>query len=398
MVLVSASTGFLGFGDVKKVDASVFTAENHMLNMSSAVKGTASLTVTFPQVADVPAQNKTKKTTKAIIKKLTAINLDGKILAIKGFIEENQANQEEEVSIEELDALNQFAASSTPGNADIGGTSTAATATSGGNIVATEILINIPPSADESVSLEEDGEISEYKVVEGDTLESIARKFNISTETVLWANDLKRTSTIRVGQELTILPISGVSYKIKSGDTVSEIAEKFHISQRELVEFNDLQDGRLVIGETIIIPGGTIAPAASSGSNGTVVKNVPKSSTKDAGTGFFSRPMQGGIKTQGIHGHNGIDIAGSIGTPILAARGGTVTTVRGGGTWNGGYGNYVVVSHGNGIQTLYAHMNSITVSQGQTVNTGQQVGTLGNTGQSTGPHLHFEVRNAKNPF
>lgn len=389
MVLVSASTGFLGFGDLKTVDTSVFAVENHVLKIGSAIKGTSSLTVNFPQVADVPAQAKSKKTTKSITKKLTAINLDGKILAIKGFVEENTENQESQVSIDELSALNQLS-TSTP--------ETAATGTVAGNIVATEIVVSIPPTTDEPVSLEEDGDISEYTVAEGDTIETIARQFNISTDTVLWANDLKRTSTIRAGQKLVILPISGVSYTIKAGDTVSEIAEKFHISQRELVEFNDLQDGRLVIGEKIIIPGGTLAPVSTSGSNNPPVKNVPKSSTKNAGTGFFSRPMHGGIKTQGIHGHNGIDIAGTIGTPIIAARGGTVTLVRGGSGWNGGYGNYVVVSHGNGIQTLYAHMNSITVSQGETVTTGQQVGTLGNTGQSTGPHLHFEVRGATNPF
>lgn len=396
MVLVSASTGVLGFGDLKKVEASVFAAERHMLDIGSAVKGTSSLTMSFPQVADLPAQTKSKKTTKAVLKKITAINLDGKILAIKGFIEENTENQEAQVSIDELAALNEFSTTSPEANG-VAGTTTA-TATVPGHIVATEILVNIPPT-EEPVSLEEDGDISEYTVAEGDTVETIARQFSVSVDTILWANDLKRTSTIRVGQKLVILPISGVSYKIKSGDTVSEIADKFNISQRELVEFNNLQDGKLVIGETIIIPGGTITPTSTSGSSkGTPVKNVPKSSTKDAGTGFFSRPMHGGIRTQGIHGHNGIDIAGSIGTPIIAARGGTVTLVRGGGTWNGGYGNYVVISHGNGIQTLYAHMNSISVSQGQTVTTGQQVGTLGNTGQSTGPHLHFEVRNAKNPF
>ncbi|MEN9604584.1 MAG: hypothetical protein RJB39_269 [Candidatus Parcubacteria bacterium] len=392
MVLVSASTGILGIGDLKKVDASVFMAENHVLNMGSAIKSTASLTVNFPQAANVQAQSKVKRATKAILKKITALNLDGKLLAIKGFVEENTTNGETEISIDELTALNQFAngtpSSSTP--------AITTTATSG--IVATEILVNIPPISEDPITLEEDGEIQEYVVVEGDTVDSISKKFNISADTILWANDLKRTSTIRVGQKLVVLPTTGVSYKIKAGDTVSEIADKFNISQRELVEFNDLQDGRLIIGDTIIIPGGTITPAANAGSHTTPVKNVPKSSKNDAGIGYFSRPMHGGIKTQGIHGHNGVDIAGTIGTPILAAREGTVTLVRGGSTWNGGYGNYVVVSHGGGVQTLYAHMNSITVNQGQTVSRGQQVGTLGNTGDSTGPHLHVEVRGAKNPF
>ncbi len=391
MVLVSVSTVSLAFNGLNVPQSVVFTADNHVLDIGSAIKGTTSLSVNFPQVADVPAKTKNKKAAKVISKKITAINLDGKILAIKGFVEEDTINAEAQVSIDELAALNQLLATTTPPVVD-----TSENTSLVGNIVATEIVVNIPP-VDEPVSLEEDGDISEYTVVEGDTIESVAKQFNISVDTILWANDLKRTSTIKIGQKLAILPISGVSYKIKSGDTVSEIAERFNISQRELVEFNDLQDGRLVIGDTIIIPGGTIK-STTTGSNNGSVKNVPKSSAKDAGTGFFSRPVNGGIKTQGIHGHNGIDIAGPIGTPILAARGGTVILVRGGSTWNGGYGNYVVVSHENGIQTLYAHMNSITVSQGQHVTTGQQVGTLGNTGQSTGPHLHFEVRGARNPF
>lgn len=247
--------------------------------------------------------------------------------------------------------------------------------------------------------LEQEGTISEYVVVAGDSVAGIAQKFNITPETVLWANDLKKNTPIQVGQKLVILPVSGVSYKIKSGDTISEISEKFHISQKELSEFNDLTDGKLMVGEVIIIPGGKLSPVTSTNTNSnssSPSKDEPKTPSK--ASGYFSRPVASGIKTQGIHGHNGIDIAAPEGTPILAARDGYVSLVRGGDAWNGGYGNYVVITHDGGVQTLYAHMSSIDVLQGQKVNRGQKVGGMGNTGQSTGVHLHFEVRGAKNPF
>ncbi len=114
--------------------------------------------------------------------------------------------------------------------------------------------------------------------------------------------------------------------------------------------------------------------------------------------GGMARPIAGGIKTQGVHGNNGVDIGAPIGTSVFAALDGTVTLTRGGNAWNGGYGNYIVVKHPNGVQTLYAHLSSIGVSTGESVGKGDQIGKSGNSGQSSGPHLHFEVRGAKNPF
>lgn len=391
MVLISASTAFLVGSDPKSVEASRFVAESHILNTLQNIEGVVTLldesrVVKPGQIRNIVA----KATNKATSKKIKAVNLNGKLLVIKGFTDSEPSSPETEVSIDELNAVSIQGGSQD--QIDV-------VSNEVGDISSTEIVIEVPALPEEPVSLEDDGDIQEYEVQVGDTLASISKKFNISVDTIVWANDLKKNDVIRIGQKLVILPISGVAYTIKSGDTVSEIAEKFNISQRELSEFNDLQDGKLVIGQRIIIPGGTLGSANTNNpGQTTVVKNVPKSSTKETSVGFLSRPMKGGIKTQGIHGHNGIDIAGAIGTPILAAREGVVTLVRGGSAWNGGYGNYVVITHDNGVKTLYAHMNSITVGQGQKVARGQQVGTLGNTGRSTGPHLHFEVRGAKNPF
>lgn len=307
---------------------------------------------------------------------IPAILIGEKLLVIKGFSEESSnvltALEKENINLGEINT------------------------TSTGEFVPTTVQVTVGQDSGTKV-LVQDGEISEYEVASGDTIASIASRFNITTETILWANDLSKNSAIRVGQKLAILPVSGVSYKIRSGDTIGEISEKFHISQKELSEFNDLTDGMLRVGETIIIPGGKLTATITSSSDTASSKLIVKVQTTTT-DGYFSKPVVGGIKTQGVHGHNGVDIAASMGTPILAARQGYVSLVRGGDGWNGGYGNYVVITHDNGIQTLYAHMSAIDVLQGENVTRGQKVGAMGNTGESTGVHLHFEVRGAKNPF
>ena len=112
--------------------------------------------------------------------------------------------------------------------------------------------------------------------------------------------------------------------------------------------------------------------------------------------GFFVRPTSG-TKTQGLHGHNGVDIGASIGTPVFASAEGEVISAKSSG-YNGGYGSMIIISHGGNIQTVYGHLSAVKVSVGQHVSQGQVIGAVGNTGKSTGTHLHFEVRGAKNPF
>lgn len=240
-------------------------------------------------------------------------------------------------------------------------------------------------------------QISVYVVRDGDTLSTIANMFGVSENTIRWANDLNSRSVIRKDQQLIILPISGVKYIVKKGDTIKSIASKFNSEEGEILSFNNLEDtSSLRVGEEIIIPNGEITTSVSTaGTKSTSASSGSKSNTSNSG--YFTRPLNGGKKTQGVHGHNGVDIASSLGTPILAAAGGKVIIAKSGG-WNGGYGNYVVISHSNGMQTLYAHLNSVTTSVGQNVSQGSQIGTMGSTGQSTGVHLHFEVRGGTNPF
>lgn len=233
-------------------------------------------------------------------------------------------------------------------------------------------------------------QISVYVVREGDTLSTIARMFGVSVNTIRWNNEIKG-SVISPGQTLVILPVSGVRHTVKKGDTLQSITKQYKGDLDEVMNYNNITSGtKLSVGDVVIIPDGEIVAQTSSG-----VRTQAVSSTKEY-VGYYLRPVSG-KKSQGIHGYNGVDIAAPAGTPIYAAAAGTVMVSRSSG-WNGGYGNYVVIQHPNGTQTLYAHMLTVSVSQGTTVTQGQMIGSVGRTGKSTGNHLHFEVRGAKNPF
>ena len=238
--------------------------------------------------------------------------------------------------------------------------------------------------------------ISTYVVRPGDTLGEIAEMFEVSASTILWANDLPRNAKLQIGQKLTILPVTGVRYTVKKGDTLASIARKYGADADEIMSFNGIE-GTFAAGDEIIIPDGELpaaAPARASGS-GTVRLGVSGTSIQ---IGYYLRPLTGGIKSQGVHGYNGVDLAAPRGTPILASAAGEVIIAKGSG-WNGGYGSYIVVQHPNGSQTLYAHASSVAISAGASVTQGQVIGYVGSTGKSTGSHLHFEIRNGiRNPF
>ena len=241
------------------------------------------------------------------------------------------------------------------------------------------------------------GEISVYVVREGDSLSEIAEMFGVTPNTILWANDLKSANLIKPGDSLIILPVSGVRYVAKKGDTIASIARTYVGDVSDIIAYNGLaSESDIHTGDTIVIPGGKITPPPSP------KKTVPKRNEGIArgatgGDGYFIHPVPGAIRTQGIHGYNGVDLAAPVGTNIRAAAGGEVIISKSGG-WNGGYGSYIVIKHPNGTQTLYAHNSANYVSVGQTVSQGESIGAVGSTGQSTGPHLHFEVRGAVNPF
>lgn len=239
--------------------------------------------------------------------------------------------------------------------------------------------------------------ISTYVVREGDTISGIAQMFDVTPDTIRWANDMSRSSVIRVGQKLTILPVTGVKYTVKKGDTLASVARTYGGDATEIANFNGIEDGTLAIGAQIIIPNGEVqAPAPAK----TVAKaaSAPVTYSTGATVGYYAAPLSRYIETQGIHGYNGVDLGAPSGTAVMASAAGEVVVAKGSG-YNGGYGIYVVLQHGNGSQTLYAHLSRLSVSAGDFVEQGQVIGAVGTTGRSTGPHLHFEIRNGiRNPF
>jgi len=239
--------------------------------------------------------------------------------------------------------------------------------------------------------------VSVYVVREGDNLSTIAGMYDVSVNTIKWANDLQ-SGVIKEGQELVILPVTGIYHTVKTGDTVASLAKKYSADESEIRAHNDL-GGELASGTKILIPNGTIAsaPAAKPSVARAPAAGASVSVNASAGSSNYIKPTSGVI-TQGIHGNNGIDIGAPEGTNVVASAAGTVIVARTG--WNGGYGNYVVIQHKQS-QTLYAHLSQIAVSSGASVAQGQKVGEVGHTGQvsgATGNHLHFEVRGAANPF
>ncbi len=221
--------------------------------------------------------------------------------------------------------------------------------------------------------------IISYKVEEGDTLSSVADKFDISKDTIRWANDIN--GQVKPGEELVILPVTGVMYYVESGDTLSEVAEMHKAEREEIKEFNNLYVEDIYPGDLIIIPGGE-RPA------------IPEPAPPAPSTQFVAPAI--GIVTQGPHHYNAIDIANNCGSPIYAVQSGVVVE-RAYNTWPAGH--FLKIDHGN-VVAMYAHMQNMYVGVGDRVHQGQQVGTMGTTGLSTGCHIHFDIlsRRIRNPF
>ena len=241
--------------------------------------------------------------------------------------------------------------------------------------------------------------VSVYEVKSGDTLEEVAKLFSVSVNTIIWANTLT-SKTISKGDTLIILPITGIKHLVKKGDTIGSIAKKYKADAQDIATYNGHSvEATLLFGDTIIVPDGEIeiVPSSKPKAPKTKKSKILNFYTHTTPSGFLLRPVMGARKTQGLHGHNGIDLGAPQGTPVLASAGGRVIVAKNSG-YNGGYGSMIIISHNNGVQTVYGHLHAVYVVQGQTVAQGETIGEVGNTGRSTGSHLHFEVRGAKNPF
>lgn len=241
------------------------------------------------------------------------------------------------------------------------------------------------------------GEITSHIVQEGETLSTIAERYGLNVSTILWENDLNDTSKLKPGQELAILPVDGVRHKVSRGETIYSVGKKYGLDETQVQaivdypfnEFLNDETFELATGQYLIIPGGVKRVTGV-----TVQPSYATRLTPDAGSvtalGSFVWPAAGRITQGYFFYHRAIDIANKAGGPTLAADSGTVVTAG----WpdSSGYGNRILIDHGNGYQTLYAHLNLIQVAVGQRVNRGDVIGQMGSTGRSTGTHLHFEIR------
>ncbi len=238
-----------------------------------------------------------------------------------------------------------------------------------------------------------------YTVQPGDTVQSIAEGFGLNPTTILWSNpDVENApDMLGIGQNVVILPVDGVYHTVVEDDTLESIAEKYKVEVEDItgLSYNNLQPPLFVIqeGDELIVPGGTkpYVPRRVTSYSGPVPTNA-------TGSGAFGWPVSGTI-TQGYWwGHRAIDIGAPTGSATLASDSGYVSFV---GWTDIGYGYLIILDHGNGYVTYYAHLSQMYVTLGQQVNRGQVIGAVGSTGNSTGPHLHFEIRYndvQQNPF
>lgn len=262
------------------------------------------------------------------------------------------------------------------------------------NYGATEYLASVPIVQNTS-STASQNKITDYTVENGDTLSTIAGKFNVSTDTIRFANSVTDVDSISPGSKLIIPPVTGVLHTVVAGESTAGIAKRYNANEALIISQNDLYGEELTVGMKLMVPDGDIPEAPkpvvveapvtkkSSGSGGS-----QGSSERIAASGNFIFPT---INAQGYYNgyHNwAIDVPGGVGTPIFASDSGRIVEAQYG--WSGGYGNTILIDHGNGFTTRYAHMSSLAVVGGY-VSRGQVIGYMGSTGRSTGSHLHFEI-------
>ncbi len=229
-----------------------------------------------------------------------------------------------------------------------------------------------------------------YAVQPGDTLSSVAKSFNLKKESLMVENDLWNPNRLRAGMEIKILPVDGLSHIVKKGENLEKIAKRYEIDKEKIIEQNNLEGESLAVGVSLIIPEARWEIPVYTTISAPV---APIGKYTGSATGRLLRPAKGEI-TQGYRrGHAAIDIATRAKGPIYSAASGKVIKAQSG--WNGGYGNMIIIDHGNGMQTLYGHNEKLYVTVGQQVEQGQTIAWMGNSGRVYGPtgiHLHFEVR------
>ena len=220
-----------------------------------------------------------------------------------------------------------------------------------------------------------------YEIAAGDTLGALADRFDVTLDTIISFNELRRERDLKEGLELIIPSHSGIRYTVRRGDNLSRIAARHGVSLDAVLDVNDLTSSVITPGQILLIPGAGLSENVRNRVLGRLFI-APARGRFTSGYGYRNDPFTGLRKF-----HNGIDIANASGTPVVASMSGAVAAAG----YNGNYGRYVILRHADGFQTLYAHLARTHVSQGDRVRQGQQLGEMGNTGYSTGSHLHFSI-------
>lgn len=229
----------------------------------------------------------------------------------------------------------------------------------------------------------------DYTVKSGDSISSISKKYGLTNiSTLISVNNITNAKALRVGEKLKIPSIDGIIHTVSTGESLESIATKYKCELSAILDVNDMTSSTLMKGERLFIPG----------------KALDQTSLKKALGELFIKPLSAGYRLTSPYGyradpftgvrsfHTGVDMAIATGTPIYATMDGKIATAG----WNNVYGNYIIITHDNGYQTLYAHMQKYIVTTGQYVTQGSTIGYVGSTGYSTGPHLHFSVyKNSK---
>jgi murein DD-endopeptidase MepM/ murein hydrolase activator NlpD len=245
----------------------------------------------------------------------------------------------------------------------------------------------------------------EYRVSRGDSIFAISEAYKLEPETILWANyDVLQDDphSLKPGQVLSIPPANGIYYQWKENDTLESVADEYKANIDDILNYPgndiDLANPKIDSGTWVMVPGGKrdfvqwLVPTVATGASGTSSTSQSACPGGAVGSGGFMWPADSHFLSGNDYwsGHLGIDIAAGEGAPVYAADSGVVTMAQGG--YNYGYGNVIQIDHGNGYSTVYAHLSNIGVGQCTSVSAGQWIGASGNTGNSQGAHLHFEVR------
>jgi murein DD-endopeptidase MepM/ murein hydrolase activator NlpD len=231
-------------------------------------------------------------------------------------------------------------------------------------------------------------EWNRYKVQRGDSVSSIAQRFGVSVGAIIASNDIRNARRLQEGAILRIPNIDGIPYQIQRGDSLSRISTSFNVPLEVILDVNDIKSDNIRPGETLFIPGARMNDIDLRMSLGELFMfPLPGRRHVTSNFGMRKDPISGVLQF-----HNGVDFRANVGTTVMASMDGIVSVV--GENWL--YGKYIIISHSNGYKTLYGHLNSFSVKQGDRVARGRKIGESGNTGYSTGPHLHFSIYDRNN--